>query len=255
MKKAVQAAHLKPEYVAPLREFELKCRPDGWDELELRLVALEALGWSAPFSESDHLSALLTDTNPRVRRVVAQALYRSGDTEGLKYLFTEGISDAKSREDLVTALLCCSDSADEYLLKIFNGSLENSSGSAVFGFMSLLWPLWLLQRAKLGGAMDLLSIALSSSHHKIALNTAELLGTLYDPELFFEKSVDLMKLSKKKLAKPLASFSFSQSSNWVHMMSTLKRSYLSPPLSSSPLFNSDSEEERVTQSNAAAERS
>ncbi|MEC7985229.1 MAG: HEAT repeat domain-containing protein, partial [Myxococcota bacterium] len=203
------------EIFSLLRIFEESCRDDQWDESDLRLSSVQAMGSVADREDCAHLTMLLADSNETIVAAAAKSLVRSGHERGLQHLFDR---EDTRRKDIISAMICCSEHAENILLRIIGGSKDKE-------LLRELFLIWLLQRSQIGGSMEYMTSVLSCENQEAVLIAAQTLGSLYDQQTFFDTIYALFQLRGVKLKRPVDTFKFHKTADWILMMQRVKKEY------------------------------
>ena len=197
-----------------LKKLELNCRRNVWNENDLRIKAIRAMGWVAPDSEHDYLKELLA-AKKDVRKEAALALAHVGDVAGVQVLYDE-FFDAKT---CAAAIITCGDEASSFVLRALK---ENSELSR------WLFLAWALQKSKTGGALDVLSAALTSINEKVRLQAARLMASSHDQKAFGKLVLDMMSEGDFTSNNPLSGINFKDVKSWYKMSELLLSAYRKP---------------------------
>ena len=118
----------------------------------------------------------------------------------------------------LSSILCCGEVAESYVRKLVLGYASDDLIEDMF------W-LWLLQRSQIGGSLSLLTSILSSHHKHSPLIAAKLFGFVYDQKDFAKSVHRLLGLSKIKMHQPVEKYAFTNSAQWLLMMTDVREKY------------------------------
>ena len=194
-----------------LKKLELNCRRNVWNEKDLRIKAIRAMGWVAPASEHEYLRELLA-TKKEIRKVAAHALCDVGDVAGIQVVYDE-FFDAKT---CAAAIITCGDDAAPFVLRALQENKELSRW---------LFLAWALQKSKTGGPLDILSAALTSINEKVRLQAARLLAVSSSQREFGKRVLGLMSEGDFTSNNPLSGINFSDVTSWIGASELLLSAY------------------------------
>ena len=209
-----------------LKKLELNCRRNVWSENDLRIKAIRAMGWVAPETEHDYLKELLA-TQKDVRKEAALALCHVGDVAGLQVVYDE-FFEAKT---CAAAIITCGDDAAPFVLR----ALKENADLSRWLFLA-----WALQKSITGGAIDVLSAALTSVNEKVRLQAARLMASSHSQREFGSVVIDLMSEGDFTSKNPLSGINFSDVNSWVSISDLLLSAYRHPrPKNDATLSNKE----------------
>lgn len=195
-----------------LKKLEQNCRRNVWNEIGLRQQSIRAMGWVIPDSELDSLKELLASDHDGIRKESALALIHAGDVSGLQVLYDQYF-DART---CAAAILTCGDSATPFVLRALQ---ENAKLSG------LIFLAWVLQKSKVGGALDILTAALTSVDEKVRLQASRLMVVAHNQKEFGKLVLEMMSEGDFTTINPLADIKFNEVSSWQGMASLLLKSH------------------------------
>ena len=195
-----------------LKKLEQNCRRNVWNEIDLRQKSIRAMGWVAPAAEHGYLKELLASDQDQIRKEASLALTHVGDISGLQVLYDQYF-DART---CAAAILTCGDSATPFVLRALQENAELSK---------LLFLSWALQKSKVGGALDILTAALTSVNEKVRLQASRLMAVAHNQKEFGKLVLEMMSEGDFTTINPLVDIDFKEVSSWQGMASILLQSH------------------------------
>lgn len=151
-----------------------------WDEPSLRKLAILQLGWICPEDKIDALKLLFNRERDRdCRYNAALALANTGDYDGAKWLYDQGASSAH----IIQALIAVGDDGEALMQRLMKEK-PALCDEALFA--------WMLRLVAVGGAVECLSLGLTSSQADTRLNAGRLLGVCDDRDRLLDRLVQML---------------------------------------------------------------
>ena len=179
----------------------------------LRYRALESLGSIAGASNFERMYTYLQNEDVSLKYIVAIALIRSGNVQGLRH-------HCSNDNQTLAAMITLGHEADVFLEQTIQGVLGIHQ-------MRMANKIWLLQASQQGGKADLMMTMLgTTSSHTSMLISAQLFASMHDQDVFTNRVIELLQLEKIQLTSMPSDIDFRSVDRWQHSMKQLREVYV-----------------------------